>query len=80
MKFNKLATVKFEHGEPRLRSCWLCNPAHKRLKNTKLIHCCFACSRYWINGKYLDEFETTKKLYNFLKKCKKDKCNISEYK
>jgi len=44
--------IQFEpdHDEPRLRSCWECNPAHERLRDSAYIHCCFDCGKYWVLG------------------------------
>jgi len=53
-------------GEPILRSCWKCNPAHKHLKNTKFLHICLICGRSWIFGKYLDVFKTDEEYNKFM--------------
>ena len=65
MKLNKDGDVELEHGEPAMRSCWECNPAHKHLQNTDYLHWCFDCGRYWIFGEYMDVIAATEE--SFLK-------------
>ena len=50
--------VKFELGEPAMRSCWECNGAHEHLKKTNRMHVCFECGRYWVFDRFLNSFET----------------------
>lgn len=61
-------TFKTEGGEPVLRSCWKCNPAHEHLKKVNFLHVCFNCGRYWIFGKFLDEFASLSKCERFFSK------------
>lgn len=56
-----------ERGEPYLRSCPECNPAHKHLMDTDYFHTCFECGRSWIFGRYLDSFKSVKEMGDFLK-------------
>jgi len=44
-------------GEPALRSCPECNPAHEYLRNVHSLHSCNTCGRYWVLGRYIDSFE-----------------------
>jgi len=69
----KKQTFSFDtmKGEPAMRSCWICNPAHEHLKNTNFPHYCYLCGRYWICGKFFDEFETLEKLKKFVETCGK---------
>lgn len=60
--------IRFENNEPAIRSCYECNLAHEHLRNTEFIHVCYDCGRYWIKGKYLNEFKTDEDLRKFLKK------------
>ncbi len=48
----------YEEGEPVLRSCWLCNPAHGHLKDVNFAHYCVWCDRTWLRGRFFDDFET----------------------
>ena len=59
--------IKLEKDEPALRSCWECNPAHEHLKKTDWLHLCFICGRYWILGKYMDEFDDDVEIDDFFK-------------
>ena len=68
MKYVSSDTYKLDEGEPALRSCPECNPAHEHLRNTSFLHVCFQCGRYWIHGRYFDEFETVEETDKFLKK------------
>jgi hypothetical protein len=45
---------EFEEGEPVMRSCWECNPAHERLKTVNTLHVCFHCGRYWLFDRFMD--------------------------
>ncbi len=50
-----------EPHEPILRSCWECNPAHAHLKEARgpvLYYCIVGCGRRWVNGKFLEGFES----------------------
>ena len=38
--------VTLEEGEPVMRSCWVCNPAHERLKKVNRLYTCFICGKY----------------------------------
>ena len=67
MKYKEYDSYVMEEGEPALRSCPKCNPAHKHLMNTEFLHLCFQCGRYWIHGKYLDDFKSEKEMDDFLK-------------
>ena len=58
---------RLEGGEPYLRSCPECNPAHKHLMDTDYFHICFECGRSWIFGRYLDEFNSAEEMGDFLK-------------
>ena len=40
-------------GEPIMRSCWNCNPAHKYLKKADYIIWCFECGKLYFKGKLL---------------------------
>jgi hypothetical protein len=59
--------LEIEIGEPALRSCWECNPAHEHLKRVNWLHCCFSCGRLWIFDKFLNGFETDAALDAFLR-------------
>jgi len=78
MIYDKNGMIKFDNLEPAFRSCHKCNSCHEHLKNTKYIHSCFECGRYWINGHYLDEFKNNEEFYKFMKKCEKDGCDVKE--
>jgi len=67
MIYKGLDNYKLERGEPYLRSCPECNPAHKHLIDTDYFHTCFECGRSWIFGRYLDSFKSTKEMDDFLK-------------
>lgn len=45
------------HGEPALRSCWVCNPAHKHLKKADCLIWCFECGKMYFKGKQLKKLE-----------------------
>lgn len=47
-------------GEPIMRSCWNCNPAHKHLKKADYIIWCFECGRVYFEGKPLKIEEDNK--------------------
>jgi len=49
--------IETEKGEPELRSCWECNPAHDYLKEHSALKCCFECGRYYCFDRFLDSFE-----------------------
>jgi len=66
LKRTGFAEMKLDPGEPAFRSCWECNAAHEHLKDTSFLHWCFSCGRYWIFGRYLDEFETDEDYDAFL--------------
>jgi len=59
--------IKTENGEPATRSCWQCNSAHEHLKTVNFLHVCFACGRYWIFDRYMDEFKNDEEFDNFFK-------------
>ena len=59
--------VKMEKGEPSLRSCWECNPAHERLKTVNSLHTCYECNRYWIFDRFLDSFESDEEFDDYFK-------------
>lgn len=59
--------IKYEEGEPCLRSCPRCNPSHKHLLDTAVLHNCFGCGVWWIYNKYLDQFNTEQEVINFIK-------------
>ena len=63
-----IAPGKYEYaeGEPMLRSCPECNPAHEHLFKTNRLHCCFECGRYWLLNKYLSDFETDEEVDKFI--------------
>lgn len=42
-----------KRGEPVMRSCWKCNPAHKHLKKADYIIWCFECGNFYFKGKPL---------------------------
>ena len=65
----------FEKGEPAFRSCPECNAAHEHLKDTKFIHLCFVCNRYWINGRYLSDM-SEEEFIDFMRECEKDDCAV----
>ena len=67
MKYKSFDTYELEEGEPCLRSCPECNPAHKHLMDTDYFHTCFQCGRSWIFGRYLDSFKSDKEMDDFLK-------------
>lgn len=67
MKYVAFDSYTMDEGEPAFRSCWECNSAHEHLKDVDCLHICFLCNRYWIHGHFLDEFDTTEKLDEFLK-------------
>jgi len=48
--------IQFEEGEPVMRSCWECNPAHEHLKKVNMLHWCFECERYWVFDRFCDTF------------------------
>lgn len=66
MKIISPGNYEYEEGEPSLRSCPECNPAHEHLMKTNRLHLCFECGRYWILGKYLSDFETDEEVDKFL--------------
>lgn len=49
-----------ENGEPIMRSCWVCNPAHKYLKKVDYLIWCFECGRFYFKGKQLKKLEKDK--------------------
>jgi len=51
---------KLESGEPAMRSCWECNPAHEHLKTVNCLHICFECWKYWVFDRFLDSFKSDK--------------------
>lgn len=53
--------VRYEPGEPSLRSCWECNSAHERLKKVNTVHLCLWCGRYWIGDTFLNTLDTVEK-------------------
>lgn len=57
-----------EEGEPALRSCWECNPAHEHLKDEtcESLFVCFSCGRYYVFGRFTEDFDTDEKLFSFL--------------
>lgn len=57
--------LKFEEGEPILRSCWNCNKAHLHLKNANYIINCFECDGFFIRGKNIKKFKTDEDFDNF---------------
>lgn len=59
--------IKMEEGEPSLRSCWKCNPAHEHLKTVNMLHTCFECGRYWVYDRFVDSFVTDEKFDNFFR-------------
>lgn len=65
----KIVNGKLEYstGEPVLRSCPKCNPAHEHLMDADFLHLCTWCYREWIFGKFLDEFETDEQAENWIK-------------
>ncbi len=67
MKYLGFDDYEFEFGEPGFRSCWNCNSLHEYLKNKTYLHVCFLCDRYWIHGRFLDEFKSAETLDAFLK-------------
>lgn len=67
MKYKAFDTYKLDPGEPVMRSCWECNPAHGHLKNATRLHYCPWCDRYWIFGRYLDSFDSPEEMDEFLK-------------
>jgi len=50
LKYKGFDNYVLEEGEPFLRSCPECNPAHKHLMDTDYFHTCFQCGRSWIFG------------------------------
>lgn len=45
-----------------MRSCWLCNPAHLHLvdeESESYLLRCFACGRFFVNGKDLTNYYST---------------------
>ena len=42
-----------KNGEPIMRSCWNCNPAHKYLKKEDYIIWCYECGKLYFKGKLL---------------------------
>jgi len=70
MKINNEGNIEFDKGEPALRSCFNCNGCHKHLMNVDFVHWCFQCGRYWIKGKYFDEFKNINELIDWLKENK----------
>lgn len=57
---------KMEEGEPAMRSCWECNGAHERIKDTNFLHICFNCGKFWILGRYFD-FNSDEECDDFFK-------------
>lgn len=57
-----------EEGEPVFRTCWKCNEAHERLKKVNTLHVCISCGRYWVFDRFLDEFDTDRKVICFMNK------------
>jgi hypothetical protein len=67
MKYVRFDTYRMDEDEPAMRSCWECNPAHEHLKESKSLHVCFACGRYFIFGRFLDDFASTEEQDAFLR-------------
>lgn len=44
-------------GEPVMRSCWECNPAHEHLKERDYLIWCFLCGKLYFKGEELKELE-----------------------
>ena len=59
---------RMEEGEPSLRRCWECNPAHQPLKDDicERVFSCFDCGRYWVFGRFINEFNNDEELFYFL--------------
>lgn len=74
MKVRSDGRFIFEDGEPVLRSCPECNGAHAHLRDVTLVHYCFICGRYWLRGRYLDEFETVEELVRFVEAHDETQC------
>ena len=67
MKYLDFDSYAWDEGEPVLRSCWECNQAHGHLKDAMMLHVCTICHRYWIFGRFLDEFQSAQELDDFLR-------------
>ena len=48
---------RLKNNEPALRSCWVCNPAHKHLKKADYLIWCFNCGKMYFKGKQLKKLE-----------------------
>lgn len=59
--------LQMELGEPGLRSCWECNSSHENLKKVNRLHVCFACGRYWVFDRFMDEFKKDSEFDEFFK-------------
>lgn len=59
--------IEMEKGEPVLRSCWECNPAHEYLKKVNWLHYCLGCGRYWVFENFLDFFQSDEEFDGFFK-------------
>ncbi len=69
LKENK---VIFEKGEPIIESCWECNQANEHLKETKAMHMCPDCKKFFCYGRFLSEFGTDEELFEWLSKKKEE--------
>lgn len=45
---------RLKKGEPALRSCWKCNPAHNHLKKTYYLIYCMWCGKLYLKGKEVE--------------------------
>lgn len=52
---------RLKKAEPVLRSCWVCNPAHKYLKKAEYLIWCFECGKIYYKGKQLKKLEKEEK-------------------
>lgn len=66
MKYKAFDTYLLDPGEPVVRTCWECNPAHTHLKNASALHRCISCGRSWLHGRFLNTFEDEVALDVFL--------------
>lgn len=67
--------IMFDEGEPAFRSCPQCNGMHEHLAWAKVVHLCFSCGRYWLNGRYLDDIDDADQRAFFMQ-CEKDGCAV----
>jgi len=65
MKLISPGNYEYDEGEPIIRSCPECNPAHEHLFKTNRLHYCFECGRHWLLNKYLSDFETDEEVDKF---------------